>query len=91
MKRQPLADEKQRESNKKPVVKEVYDEIVFWEPCEDFYNRVKATRAKKCPGTPDDLFPKYREQNETAMLLAARQKLAQERANMVEALEGQGF
>ena len=64
---------------------------MFWETCDDFYTRVKSTRAKKAPGQPDDLFPKYREQNETNVLLAARQKIAQERANMVELLEGQGL
>jgi YEATS domain-containing protein 4 len=84
------ADEKQRETNKKPVVKEIYDEIVFWEPAEAFYNRVKHTRTKKAPGVPDQLLPVYREQHELSQLLTARNRIARERASMVE-FEGQGL
>ena len=72
-------------------MRETYDEIVFWEPAEAFYQRVQSTRAKKVAGEPDLLLPRYQEQQEVNSLLAARNRIAQERANMIERLEAQGL
>lgn len=83
-------DEKQKDK-KRPVVKEVYDEVIFWEPADEFYNRVKHTRVKKAVDTIEPLLPVYREQQELNHLLAARNYIAQQRANMVDQLEAQGL
>jgi hypothetical protein len=84
------ADEKQKD-RKRPVVNEVYDEIVFWEPADEFYNRVKHTRVKKLADSVDPLLPVYWEQQELNQLLAARNHIAQQRASMLDMLEGQGL
>jgi hypothetical protein len=89
---QAHADDKQQQPAAKkyadkPVVRETYDEIVFWEPAEEFYNRVKHTRPKKAPGEQDPLMPVYREQQEANALLASRNRVAQERADMSAALD----
>ena len=89
-----FAEDKLRDNSKKaerPVVRETYDEIVFWEPTEDFYNRVKQARSKKAPGEADQLMPRYSESTEVNALLAARNRIAQERADMNDMLEAQGL
>lgn len=73
------------------MVKEVYDEIIFWEPTDAFYERVKHTRVKKATENPSPLLPVYREQQELQHLLSARTNVAQERASMVELLDTQGL
>lgn len=71
-------------ASKKPVVRETHDEIVFWEPTEEFYARVKAVQPRAAPpSTEPELerhLPKYSEQNDLAQLLNARNKIAEQRA-----------
>ena len=81
---------KLKDPKKRPVVKEVYDEIIFWEPTDAFYERVKHTRVKKVTEQPNPLLPVYREQQELQHLLSARTIVAQERASM-EQLGAQGL
>lgn len=38
-------------AQKKPHLYEVYEEVVFWEPTEAFYERVKAHQAAPAPGS----------------------------------------
>jgi hypothetical protein len=65
-------------------VNESYDEFVFWEPTEEFYNRVKASPTKgKMIEPPDTGLPVYNEQNELNNLLAARHRVAEEKARVL--------
>lgn len=69
---------------RKPVIRDTYDELVFWEPADAFYTRVKdQLRAKIAPVSTsiEVALPQYKEQVELNALLAARNRIAQERAN----------
>lgn len=70
--------------SKKPVVRETHDEIVFWEPTEEFFTRVKSVHPTPAPPSAEPELerhlPKYSEQNDLAMLLNARNKIAEQRA-----------
>jgi hypothetical protein len=73
------ADE--RQSGRK-VVNETYDEMVFWEPTEEFYSRIKSHRAKGTVEPPDIGLPVYNEQAELNNLLSSRHKIAEEKAKI---------
>lgn len=72
-------------------MRETYDELVFWEPTEAFYNRVTQTAPRQAPGEADKLFPVYDEKRELQSLHTARMRVAEERAAMQELLERQGL
>jgi hypothetical protein len=75
---------------RKPVIRDTYDELVFWEPTDAFYTRVKdKLRTKGAPvhSSIEVPLPQYKEQVELNALLAARNRVAQERANEAKAAE----
>jgi hypothetical protein len=52
-----LYDDTGANNAKKPVVHEVYDEVVFWEPTEALHQRVAGHQARPAP--PSQLAPFY--------------------------------
>ena len=69
------------------VVSEFYDEMVFWEPTEDFYSRIKNARIKgNLIDPPDTGLPVYNEQAELNNLLSSRDKVAEEKAMLLAKL-----
>jgi hypothetical protein len=68
------------------VVSETYDELVFWEPTEVFYNRIKSVATNNKTDFRDlGGLPEYDEQAELNALLAARNRVADERASLLRA------
>lgn len=76
---------------KKPVIREEYDELVFFQPAEAFHGRVSAV-----PPAPAALsreigleaqLPKYHEETELNQLLVARTRIAEQRARLQAQLE----
>jgi hypothetical protein len=66
------------------VVSETYDEMVFWEPTEEFYNRIKNARVSGNLIEPPDIgLPVYNEQAELNNLLSSRHKIAEEKAKLL--------
>ncbi|KAL4856690.1 Transcription initiation factor TFIID subunit 14b [Chlorella vulgaris] len=68
---------------KKPVVLEMYDEVVLWQPTETFYNRF--TAHKPAPAPPSQLaqyYTTFQPDAEYQRIQRARQRLAQIRANV---------
>lgn len=67
------------------VVNEMYDELVFWEPTEALYNRVKQLGAERGPviDAPDPVAPRYSEQAELSSLLAIRHRVAEDKARIL--------
>lgn len=63
----------------------MYDELVFWEPTEALYNRIKQLGAERGPviEPPDPEAPQYNESAELSGLLAVRHRVAEERAKLV--------
>jgi hypothetical protein len=70
-------------AQKKPVLHEVYDEAVLWEPPEAFYQRVKAHTPRAAP--PSQLAQymlKYNPPADYQRIQWARQRLAQATAHV---------
>lgn len=66
------------------VVSETYDEMVFWEPTEQFFSRIKNARVKGNAIEPPDIgLPVYNEQAELNNLLSSRHKIAEEKAKLL--------
>lgn len=67
------------------VVNEVYDELVFWEPTEALYNRVKQLGAERgrVIDAPDPVAPQYSEQAELSSLLAIRHRVAEDKSRIL--------
>ena len=66
---------------------EFYDEMVFWEPTEDYYSRIKNARIKgNLIDPPDTGLPVYNEQAELNNLLSSRHKVAEEKAKLLAKL-----
>eukprot|EP00892_Ulva_mutabilis_P006115 jgi/Ulvmu1/3876/UM018_0097.1 len=67
------------------VVNEIYDELVFWEPTEALYNRVKqlGTDRGATIDPPDPVAPRYNEQTELSSLLAIRHRVAEDKSKLV--------
>ena len=63
---------------------EIYDELVFWEPTEALYNRIKQLGAERGPTIepPDAVAPQYNEQAELSSLLAIRHRVAEDRSKL---------
>lgn len=69
------------------VVSETYDELVFWEPTDEFYTRIKNARIKgNLIEPPDTGLPVYSEQAELNNLLSSRHKVAEEKAKLLSKL-----
>ncbi|PRW61190.1 transcription initiation factor TFIID subunit 14b [Chlorella sorokiniana] len=78
-----LYDDTGAANPKKPVVQEVYDEIVLWQPTEDFFNRYATHTARAAP--PSQLaqfYTAFNPEAEYQRIQRARQRLAQIRANV---------
>lgn len=68
-----------RQSTKKPVVTEDYDELVFSEPVQEFYERV--VNVKPAPAPSSELtqhLPVHNDAEELAKIKAARRSLAEQ-------------
>jgi len=66
-------------------VNEIYDELVFWEPTEALYNRVKQLGMERGPmiEPPDAAVPRYHEQSELSGLLSIRHRVAEDKAKIM--------
>ena len=70
-------DEKPTQQRKPSKIHEAYEEIVFWEPTEAFYDRVKAHVPQLAPPTQlGQYFGKFDTAADYARVQAARRKLA---------------
>ena len=78
-----LYDDTGAANPKKPVVHEVYDEVVFWQPTESFFNRM-ATHVPRAapPSQLAQFYLSFAPDAEYQRIQRARQRLAQIRANV---------
>jgi len=70
-----------RQSTKKPVVTEKYEEAVFCEPYEGFYKRVQADMDCRTFAAPSEIlpyYPKHTGEEEIAKINAARRSILQQ-------------
>lgn len=78
-----LYDDTGAANPKKPVVQEVYDEMVLWQPTEAFFSRYATHTARAAP--PSQLaqfYTSFAPDAEYQRIQRARQRLAQIRANV---------
>ena len=72
-----LGLEEKTPPQRKPHVHEVYEEIVFWEPTETFYNRVKNFTPATAPSSQlAQYFGKFEPDADYVRIQTARRKLA---------------
>ncbi|PSC73245.1 transcription initiation factor TFIID subunit 14b [Micractinium conductrix] len=78
-----LYDDAGAANPKKPVVFELYDEAVFWQPTESFYNRMATHVPRAAPPSQLTQFhTSFQPDVEYQRIQRARQRLAQIRANV---------
>lgn len=78
-----LFDDSGNISIKKPVVYEVFEEVVMWEPTEAFYKRVTSHQPRPAP--PSQLaqfYTNFNPENDYRRVQMARQRVAQITANV---------
>jgi YEATS domain-containing protein 4 len=78
-----LYDDQGQNSIKKPVVYEVYEEIVIWEPTETFYNRIMAQHPQQAPMSQyGQFYTMFSAEHDYKRVQAARQRVAQIEQNV---------
>jgi YEATS domain-containing protein 4 len=80
------ADGKQeKKEQKKPVIKEKYEEMVFHEPDESFLKRVKAHKTKQAPTTEITPVLGKRDDTDELLRIATARKVVAERTSVLKA------
>ena len=80
------ADGKQeKKEQKKPVIKEKYEEMVFHEPDESFLKRAKAHKTKQAPTTAITPVLGKRDDTDELLRIATARKVVAERTSVLKA------
>ena len=80
------ADGKQeKKEQKKPVIKEKYEEMVFHEPDESFLKRVKSHKTKQAPTTEITPVLGKRDDTDELLRIATARKVVAERVSVLKA------
>ena len=84
---EPGAPKPEKKDLKKPVVKDLYEEIVFHEPDEDFLKRVKNHKMKPAPISPSGLSAVLgnRDDRDELLRIATARRVVAERTAVLKA------